>query len=220
MRGTLRAWSTPQYASALGKAEPHIGQWLPSAPPFSPWRVAVVHQGRGPSWPLGEAGPQGLVAPAGPQGREGLQGPGPQGLIGERGGAGPPAHLAPSDRKARKARQGTSVGGTQWRTCPPGPQGAAGPPGPPGPERRHEFTPIFRVVTETETLAARGASFWPDLYARAAQTMEREGQAPQRLACACVSNRSPARWRVPLFSQPLTCQSNRNPLRSGTRKSR
>ena len=128
---------------------------------------------RGPSWPLGEAGPQGLVAPAGPQGREGLQGPGPQGLIGERGGAGPPAHLAPSDRKARKARQGTRVGGTQWRTCPPGPQGAAGPPGPPGPERRPESTPIFRVVTETETLAARGASFWPALYARAAQSMQR-----------------------------------------------
>ena len=132
---------------------------------------------RGPSRPLGEAGPQGLVAPAGPQGREGLQDPvGPQGLVGERGGAGPSAHLAPSDRKARKARQGTRVGGTQWGTCPPGPQGAAGPAGPPGPagpKGDPSPPPIFRVVTETETLAARGASFWPDLYARAAQSMER-----------------------------------------------
>ena len=152
--------------------------FAPSAPPLSPWRVAVVHQGR-------------EVLP-GRWAKLALQGSslrlvrrvqrvckdpvGPQGLVGERGGAGPPAHLAPSDRKARKARQGTSVGGTQWRTCPPGPQGAAGPAGPPGPagpKGDPSPPPIFRVVTGTDTLAAWRASFWPALYARAAQPMER-----------------------------------------------
>ena len=163
-----------------GKAEPHIGQWLllPVHRPCHPWRVAVVHQG-------------GEVLP-GRWAKLALKGSslrrvrrvervckdpvGPQGLVGERGGAGPSAHLAPSDRKARKARQGTRVGGTQWGTCPPGPQGAAGPAGPPGPagpKGDPSPPPIFRVVTETETLAARGVSFWPALYARAAQSMER-----------------------------------------------
>ena len=148
VRGTLR-----------GKAEPHIGQWLllPVHRPCHPWRVAVVHQ-------------SGEVLP-GRWAKLALKGSslrrvrrvervckdpvGPQGLVGERGGAGPSAHLAPSDRKARKARQGTRVGGTQWRTCPPGPQGAAGPAGPPGPAGPKGDTsppPIYRVVTGTDTV--------------------------------------------------------------------
>ena len=111
--------------------------FAPSAPPLSPWRVAVVHQGgevlpgrwaklalKGSSLRLVRRVERVCKDPVGPQG-----------LVGERGGAGPSAHLAPSDRKARKARQGTRVGGTQWGTCPPGPQGAAGPAGPPGPAR-------------------------------------------------------------------------------------
>ena len=178
---------------------------------------------RGPSWPLGEAGPQGLVAPAGPQGREGLQGPGRSTGLGRCSAAepvlGPPGAIGPQSSQGEAGHKGRP---TQWRTCPPGPQGAAGPAGPPGPagpKGDPSPPPIFRVVTGTETLAARGASFWRALYARAAQSMEREGQE-QRLAVhkTAIGARSDGWFRCSVY--PLPCLSNRNPSRSGTRKSR
>ena len=130
---------------------------------------------RGPSWPLGEAGPQGLVAPAGPQGREGLQGPGRSRARRSRS-FGPPGAIGPQRSQGEAGHKGRR---DPVANVPAGTAGSRWPPWSAGtcrPERRHESTPIFRVVTETETLAARGASFWPDLYARAAQSMERDGQ--------------------------------------------
>ena len=70
-----------------------------------------------------------------------------------QGSAGPSGERARRDRREPLA--------PLVRRDLPGPKGDPSPP------------PIFRVVTETETLAARGVSFWPALYARAAQSMER-----------------------------------------------
>ena len=67
---------------------------------------------------------------------------GPQGLVGERGGAGPSAHLTPLDCKARKARQGTTVAGPSGNVLAPLASAATC-----RPEKRIKFAPIFRVVT-------------------------------------------------------------------------
>ena len=126
----------------------------------------------------GRSWPYRAVGPAGPQGERVCKDPSVhRAPIGERGGAGPPGPPGAIGPQGPQGEvRGTRPGETQWRTCPPGPQGAAGPAGPPGPagpKGDPSPPPIFRVVTETETLAARGASFWPALYARAAQSMER-----------------------------------------------